>query len=55
MQTGNSGSSQNKKQEDIKKIGDSESRVIPDTGGNEYTAAFILYCQKKSQFSKQKK
>jgi hypothetical protein len=46
MQAENSGSSQNKRQEDAKKISDGESRVVPDTGGNEYTAAFILYCQK---------
>src|SRR5215469_5139973 len=46
MQTENSGFSQRKKQEETKRITDDESRVIPDTGGNEYTAAFILYCQK---------
>jgi hypothetical protein len=46
MQTENSGSSQNNKQEDIKRVNDSERKVGPETGGNEYTAAFILYCQK---------
>ena len=47
MQTENPGSSQNKKQEDTKKMHDSEAEVgSSDAGGNEYTAAFILYCQK---------
>src|SRR6266480_211327 len=46
MQAENSGSSQDKKQEDTKRVHDNESRVGPDTGGNEYTAAFVLYCQK---------
>ena len=46
MQTENSGSSQNKRQEDTKKVRNSEAEVDSDAGGNEYTAAFILYCQK---------
>jgi len=46
MQTENSGSSQDKKQEDAKKVHNSEAEVGSDAGGNEYTAAFILYCQK---------
>jgi hypothetical protein len=46
MQKENSGSSQNRKQENMKKQPKSGSGAIPDVGGNEYTAAFILYCQK---------
>ena len=46
MQKENSGSSQDKKQEDTKKMQNSGSGASPDVGGNEYTAAFILYCQK---------
>ncbi len=46
MQKENSGSSQDKKQEDTKQMQNSGSGASPDVGGNEYTAAFILYCQK---------
>jgi hypothetical protein len=46
MPTENSGSSQYKKQEDPKKISEAGHGTSPDLGGNEYTAAFILYCQK---------
>src|SRR5689334_1764203 len=46
MQTENSGSFQRKKQEETKRLSHDEGRVAPDIGGNEYTAAFILYCQK---------
>ena len=46
MQKENSGSSQNRKQGSMKKQPRSGSGASPDVGGNEYTAAFILYCQK---------
>src|SRR5438445_9096446 len=46
MQKENSGSSQDKKQEETKQMQNSGSGASPDVGGNEYTAAFILYCQK---------
>ena len=46
MQKENSGSFQNRKQESMKKQPKSGSGASPDVGGNEYTAAFILYCQK---------
>ncbi len=46
MQKENSGSSQNCKQGSMKKQPKSGSGASPDVGGNEYTAAFILYCQK---------
>jgi hypothetical protein len=46
MQKENSGSSQNRKQESMKRQPKSGSGASPGVGGNEYTAAFILYCQK---------